>query len=126
MGRLALYSDNKTKVRQQRAPRGRKGGQTSSVPSFRLCCAVRSSFALSRWSAAVTGNVVTSATFSDVLLPGGLQVKLAHDAREEAVIALALDPSNDISHHIMGRWHYEMVSIPSPLSHPSSYEVRIQ
>ena len=39
------------------------------------------------------------------------KVKLAHDAREEAVMALALEPSNDLAHHLMGRWHYEMANL---------------
>ena len=39
------------------------------------------------------------------------KVKLAHDAREEAVTALALEPSNDLAHHLMGRWHYEMANL---------------
>ena len=39
------------------------------------------------------------------------KVRLAHDAREEAVIALALEPGNDLAHHLMGRWHYEMANL---------------
>ncbi|KAL3158803.1 hypothetical protein ABBQ32_011530 [Trebouxia sp. C0010 RCD-2024] len=39
------------------------------------------------------------------------KVKLAHDAREEAVTALALEPSNDLAHHLMGRWHFEMANL---------------
>lgn len=39
------------------------------------------------------------------------KVRLAHDAREEAVTALALEPSNDLAHHLMGRWHYEMANL---------------
>lgn len=39
------------------------------------------------------------------------KVRLAHDARQEAVIALALEPSNDLAHHLMGRWHYEMANL---------------
>lgn len=39
------------------------------------------------------------------------KVRLAHDAREEAVMALALEPSNDLAHHLMGRWHYEMANL---------------
>ena len=40
-----------------------------------------------------------------------LQVRLAHDARLEAVRALELEPYNDLSHHLMGRWHYEMANL---------------
>lgn len=40
-----------------------------------------------------------------------VQVRLAHDARLEAVRALELEPCNDLSHHLMGRWHYEMASL---------------
>eukprot|EP00891_Asterochloris_glomerata_P005256 jgi/Astpho2/5256/fgenesh1_pg.00074_%23_61_t len=39
------------------------------------------------------------------------KVRLAHDARLEAVRALELEPCNDLSHHLMGRWHYEMASL---------------
>lgn len=39
------------------------------------------------------------------------KVRLAHDAREEAVTALALEPSNDLAHHLMGRWHFEMANL---------------
>ena len=40
-----------------------------------------------------------------------VQVRLAHDARLEAVRALELEPCNDLSHHLMGRWHFEMASL---------------
>lgn len=39
------------------------------------------------------------------------KVSLAHDARQEAVTALALEPGNDLAHHLMGRWHSEMASL---------------
>lgn len=39
------------------------------------------------------------------------KVRLAHDARQEAVIALAVEPSNDLAHHLMGRWHSEMANL---------------
>ena len=39
------------------------------------------------------------------------KVSLAHDARQEAVIALAVEPSNDLAHHLMGRWHSEMANL---------------
>ena len=39
------------------------------------------------------------------------KVRLAHDARAEAVTALALEPSNDLAHHLMGRWHSEMANL---------------
>ena len=39
------------------------------------------------------------------------KVSLAHDARQEAVIALAAEPSNDLAHHLMGRWHSEMANL---------------
>lgn len=36
------------------------------------------------------------------------KVKLAKEAREAAATALQLGPDNDLAHHLMGRWHYEM------------------
>lgn len=36
------------------------------------------------------------------------KVKLAKEAREAAQTAIQLGPDNDIAHHLMGRWHYEM------------------
>jgi tetratricopeptide (TPR) repeat protein len=32
------------------------------------------------------------------------KVRLAKEAREAAVTALSLEPSNDLAHHLMGRW----------------------
>ena len=37
-----------------------------------------------------------------------LKVKLAKEAQEAANAAIALGPDNDVAHHLMGRWHYEM------------------
>ena len=34
----------------------------------------------------------------------GVQVRLAKEAREQAEIAVQAEPSNDLSHHMMGRW----------------------
>eukprot|EP00192_Tetraselmis_astigmatica_P011929 CAMPEP_0117684802 /NCGR_PEP_ID=MMETSP0804-20121206/21336_1 /TAXON_ID=1074897 /ORGANISM="Tetraselmis astigmatica, Strain CCMP880" /LENGTH=401 /DNA_ID=CAMNT_0005495903 /DNA_START=610 /DNA_END=1815 /DNA_ORIENTATION=+ len=39
------------------------------------------------------------------------KVKLAFEAQEEASLALACDPNNDLAHHLQGRWHYEMAGI---------------
>jgi hypothetical protein len=39
------------------------------------------------------------------------KVKLAKAAQDHARSALALDPSSDIAHHLMGRWHYEMAKL---------------
>lgn len=39
------------------------------------------------------------------------KVSLARDARQEAVTALALEPSSDLAHHLMGRWHTEMANL---------------
>ncbi|GBF98259.1 hypothetical protein Rsub_10922 [Raphidocelis subcapitata] len=39
------------------------------------------------------------------------KVRLAKEAREAAVTALELDPTDDLAHHLMGRWHYEMAQI---------------
>lgn len=36
------------------------------------------------------------------------KVQLAKEAQDAAALALALDPSLDLAHHLMGRWHYEM------------------
>lgn len=38
-------------------------------------------------------------------------MSLAHDAAEDAKKALALEPGNDLAHHLMGRWHYEMAGL---------------
>jgi hypothetical protein len=38
-------------------------------------------------------------------------VRLAKEAQEAARTAVQLDPSNDLAHHLMGRWHYEMAQI---------------
>jgi hypothetical protein len=40
-----------------------------------------------------------------------LQVKLAKEAREQAVIALRKEPQSDLAHHLMGRWHWEMANL---------------
>lgn len=39
------------------------------------------------------------------------KVRLAKEAQEAARTALALEPGNDLAHHLMGRWHYEMAQI---------------
>lgn len=39
------------------------------------------------------------------------KVRLAKEAQEAARAALALEPGNDLAHHLMGRWHYEMAQI---------------
>jgi hypothetical protein len=40
-----------------------------------------------------------------------LKVRLAKEAREAAVAAVELEPANDLAHHLMGRWHFEMAQI---------------
>ena len=39
------------------------------------------------------------------------QVRLAKEAQEAARVAIRVDPSYDVAHHLMGRWHYEMAQI---------------
>jgi hypothetical protein len=39
------------------------------------------------------------------------QVRLAKEAREQAVIALEKEPEDDLAQHLMGRWHSEMANI---------------
>lgn len=39
------------------------------------------------------------------------RAQLAKQAQDEARTALELDPSNDLAHHLMGRWHYEMANL---------------
>mmetsp|Transcript_32574 Transcript_32574/g.71909 ORF Transcript_32574/g.71909 Transcript_32574/m.71909 type:complete len:443 (+) Transcript_32574:245-1573(+) len=39
------------------------------------------------------------------------KVQLAKDASDDAKVALALEPNNDLAHHLAGRWHYEMAGI---------------
>lgn len=36
------------------------------------------------------------------------KVKLAKEAQEAAQLAIEVGPDNDVAHHLMGRWHYEM------------------
>jgi len=79
MGRLAMCSDNRQKARES--------AHMLSVPF-----------------------ILGSAQTPCWLIPGWpLQVKLAFEAQEEASLALACDPNNDLAHHLQGRWHYEMV-----------------
>ena len=40
-----------------------------------------------------------------------LQVKLAKDARELAVVALQKEPTNDLAHHLMGRCATAVLSL---------------
>ncbi|BDA42221.1 probable regulator of microtubule dynamics protein 3 [Coccomyxa sp. Obi] len=47
------------------------------------------------------------AVFSD----NKTKVRYAKEAREHAVIALEKEPGNDLAHHLMGRWHWEMANI---------------
>lgn len=39
------------------------------------------------------------------------KVQLARQAQDDVKRALALDPSSDLAHHLLGRWHYEMASV---------------
>lgn len=39
------------------------------------------------------------------------KVQLARLAQDDVKMALKLDPSNDLAHHLLGRWHYEMASV---------------
>ena len=39
------------------------------------------------------------------------KILLAKQAQDDVVTALSLDPSNDLAHHLMGRWHYEMAQL---------------
>jgi len=39
------------------------------------------------------------------------KVRLAKEAQEAARTALRLDPHDDLAHHLMGRWHYEMAQL---------------
>lgn len=41
----------------------------------------------------------------------GTKVKLAADAQQDALAALAADPDNDLAHHLLGRWHFEMSQV---------------
>lgn len=36
------------------------------------------------------------------------KVRLAKEAQEAAQLAIEVGPDNDVAHHLMGRWHYEM------------------
>lgn len=45
------------------------------------------------------------------------KVHLAKEAQEAAHVALDLDPYNDWSHHLMGRWHYEMANLNFVVRH---------
>ncbi|KAL4442989.1 hypothetical protein ABPG77_008480 [Micractinium sp. CCAP 211/92] len=39
------------------------------------------------------------------------KVRLAKEAQQCAYAAIKCDPSDDVAHHLMGRWHYEMAQI---------------
>lgn len=39
------------------------------------------------------------------------KIQLAKEAEDSAKVALQIDPKNDLAHHLMGRWHYEMAGI---------------
>lgn len=39
------------------------------------------------------------------------KVEMSKEVREEARRALALDPSNDVAHHVLGRWHAEILRL---------------
>jgi hypothetical protein len=39
------------------------------------------------------------------------QLKLAKEAQEAARTAVEMDAHNDLAHHLMGRWHFEMAQI---------------
>lgn len=39
------------------------------------------------------------------------KIHLAKEAQDEVFVALQLDPNNDLAHHLMGRWHYEMAQL---------------
>jgi len=41
------------------------------------------------------------------------KVRLAKEAQDAAAKALSMDPSLDLAHHLMGRWHYEMARVNS-------------
>lgn len=41
------------------------------------------------------------------------KVRLAKEAQDAAHTALRLAPTNDLAHHLMGRWHYEMARVPA-------------
>lgn len=63
-----------------------------------------------KWAGGYIASCVSRgrlALFSD----NKTKVRLAKEAREAACLALELDPSNDLAHHLMGRWHYEMAQI---------------
>lgn len=39
------------------------------------------------------------------------KIHLAKEAQDEVCQALTLDPKNDLAHHLMGRWHFEMAQL---------------
>lgn len=39
------------------------------------------------------------------------KVEMSKEVREEALRALALDPSSDVAHHVLGRWHAEILRL---------------
>lgn len=42
---------------------------------------------------------------------GRTKVQLAKEAQEDARLALQANPQDDLAHHLMGRWHYEMAGL---------------
>jgi tetratricopeptide (TPR) repeat protein len=46
---------------------------------------------------------------------GKAKVRLAHEIEAEADSALALDPNEDLAHHVLGVWNREVVGLPGVL-----------
>ena len=82
----------------------------ADVNARAAACADRAIKLAPEWSGGHVASCVSRgrlALFSD----NRTKVRLAAEARAAAVTALALDPGNDLAHHLMGRWHYEMAGI---------------
>jgi tetratricopeptide (TPR) repeat protein len=60
-----------------------------------------------------TGYVFLSIALGRLALESGNRDKLslAYEIRENAEKALALDPLNDLAWHVLGRWHYQIISL---------------
>ena len=46
---------------------------------------------------------------------GKRKVRLSHEVKAEADTALALDPDEDLAHHVLGVWNREIVKLPGVL-----------
>jgi hypothetical protein len=120
-GRLALFSDNKTKVSPGHSSATRQGSTARRcyLNAFMQQQTAHTAAHICSAAASLTCHYHPCATERNTHLVRMLllrcflavQVRLAKEAQEAARTAVDLDPSNDLAHHLMGRWHFEMAQI---------------